>query len=262
MKTQNTHLYKKYSKKVKRKMPALLVQVLKGFSALLIMALTVIVIFPNDLLTLSANLYESMITKLDFKVEEIKFDGSDKVPYTTLKELSGITLGENIMLVDILAIKGRMEKHPWIESVIVERVLPGTILVSIKEEYPQAVYVEGGKYHLINRNGKKLQETSRQDSENYLKIIGLDANLHFDKLLEQLYNFQNIYKNIDSIHYIDGRRWDIKLKSNFLIKLPEGNIYEASVIFEENFGKISKLYNICVVDLRLIPDKIYLKVIN
>jgi cell division septal protein FtsQ len=81
-------------------------------------------------------------------------------------------------------------------------------------------------------------------------------------VLEQLYNFQNICKNIESMHYIAGRRWDVRLKNNLLIKFPETNVYEAAAIFEGNFGKISKLYKTCIVDLRLIPDKIYLKVIN
>lgn len=262
MNTQNTHLYKKYRKKVKRRLPAPLVQFFKNLSAVLTLAVIALVVFPNNLITSAQELYEAQVARFDFRVEEIKIEGSEKIEYEKLLELSGVTQGENIMLVDILAIKNKMEKHPWIESAAVERILPDTISITLKEEQPQAVYVENNTHYLINRHGRKLQEIPASNGKDYLKVVGSGGNLYFDKVLEQLYNFQNIYKNIESIHYVAGRRWDIKLKNNLLVKLPEANIYEAAAIFEENFGKISKLYKTCVVDLRLIPDKIYLKVIN
>lgn len=262
MNSQNTHLYKKYRKKVKRRLPAPLVQFFKNLSAILTLLLIAVVVFPNNLITSVENLYHEQVARFDFRVEEIKIDGSEKIEDKKLQALSGIKLGDNIMLVDILAIKNRMEKHPWIESAAVERILPSTISITLKEEQPQAVYVEDSTYYLINRHGRKLQEISASEGQDYMKVVGAGGNLYFDSVLEQLYNFQNIYKNIESIHYVAGRRWDIKLKNNLLVKFPEANIYEAAAIFEENFGKISKLYKTCVVDLRLIPDKIYLKVIN
>jgi len=143
----------------------------------------------------------------------------------------------------------------------VKRKLPPVLVQLCKNMI--ALTVLFAKRYLINRNGKKLQEVFKDlDAQDYVRVTGKGANLNFEVVMQELYNFTNIHKQIESLHYIDGRRWDVKLKNNIIIKLPETNIYEAAALFEENFGKISKLYKTCVVDLRLIPDKIYLKVIN
>ncbi|MCE2991553.1 MAG: FtsQ-type POTRA domain-containing protein [Candidatus Jidaibacter sp.] len=263
MNSRNTHLYKKYRKKVKRKLPPVLVQLCKNMIALTVLFIIAVIIFPTHLVSSITDVYKQQLERFDFRVAAIKVLGNDRVSEEKIISLSGIKTNEQILHLDLAEAKNKIEQELWIESVIVERVLPETIIISVKEESPQALYIEGAKRYLINRNGKKLQEVFKDlDAQDYVRVTGKGANLNFEVVMQELYNFTNIHKQIESLHYIDGRRWDVKLKNNIIIKLPETNIYEAAALFEENFGKISKLYKTCVVDLRLIPDKIYLKVIN
>ncbi len=262
MKSQGTHKYRKYGKRVKRRLPANLIKFSKTLLAGAILCMTAFVVFPSNFITSTSRLYDEQTAKLDFKVESVTIEGMDKLDKTELQALSGIALGDNIMTVDLAEVKSKMETNPWIASAVVERILPKTIVISLKEEIPQAVYVEGNKSYLINRKGRKLQEVRESDYPDYLVVAGNHANLNFEGVLDQLYDFPDTYKKIESLHFKGSRRWDVRLKNNILVKLPEANVYGALEVFEDNFGKISKLYKTCVVDLRLIPDKIYLKVIN
>jgi cell division protein FtsQ len=262
MKSQSTQKYKKYGKKVRPKLPMQLIYSLKIILAVVIMGISALVIFPNNLALIANNFYEEQTSKLNFKIESIIIEGTDKISEQELQALTGIKLGSNIMNVDLTEVKSRMETQPWVASAVVERILPSTISINLTEEVPQAIYVEENKKYLVNRKGRKLQEVIGSDYQDYLTIEGNHANLKFDGVLDQLYNFQNTYKKVESLHFKGNRRWDVKLKNGILIKLPETNINEALEVFEKNFGKISKLYKTCIVDLRLIPDKIYLKMIN
>jgi cell division protein FtsQ len=231
--------------------------------ALAVLFIVAVVIFPTHLITSITDLYNQQLERFDFRVATIKVLGNDRISAEKIISLSGVKTNDQILNLDLVEAKNKVEKELWIEGAIVERVFPETIIITVKEERPQALYIEGNKRYLINRNGKKLQEVYVEDDfQDYVKVLGKGANLKFELVMQELHNFTNIHKQIESLHYIDGRRWDVKLKNNIIFKLPETNIYEAAVLFEENFGRISKLYKTCVVDLRLIPDKIYLKVIN
>jgi len=103
------------------------------------------------------------------------------------------------------------------------------------------------------------QVSSPEDTLNYIVLKGDNANLGYAEILDELYLYPEIYKQIDSLNRIAQRRWDVLLKGNVLIKLPEGKITGALANFKllnlhEHYLEICK-----EIDLRFMPDKIYIK---
>lgn len=259
MVVQNTQLYKRRRKKV-AKFP-LVNKSIQKLLALMVLGLISVVIFPNEVLIRLGEINDQLMTTLNFKVEDVLINGTDKLDKKALVKVADIELGSNIMTSDINQIKLNLETLPWIRDATVERVLPNKIVITINEEVPQAIFKEGGNYYYINNKGKIIEkiEGSGKLPTSFLLVSGMGANSKFRGIVDELYNFQSIYKLLESLSLKNGRRWDVKLKNNFLLELPETGIREAIEVFEQNFDNSLRFKNICTVDLRLIPDKIYLK---
>lgn len=261
MSSHSTTRYKQYSKKVRKKGGFLFISSLKRVLALAVLTGVGLVIFPDDLFDSFSNFSTDQISKIDMSVEKIEVTGNEHVLREEIINHAGIHVGDNIMLVDLVEARDEIMKEAWVSKVSVERVMPDTIKIHVTEERPQAVFVEDNHRYLINFEGKIIEEVLDQDVSEYIIIKGKDANKKFAPLIDHLNNYQSIYQNLDYISLNEGRRWDIKLKNNIQIKLPEVRVVEALQFFEENFNNIPKLNKLCLVDLRLIPDKIYIKLI-
>lgn len=233
---------------------------LKMLLALVVLAFVGLIIFPDDLFNDLSTFSTDQISKIDMSVEKIEVVGNERISRDEILHKAGIHIGDNIMLADLAYAKDEISKEPWIASVSVERVMPDTIKINVSEEKPQALYIDGDKRYLINFAGKIIEQIQEQPSEEYMIVKGKDANLKFAAILDQIKNFDGIYQNIDYISLNEGRRWDVQLKNNIQIKLPEMRVAEALRFFDENFRNIAKLSKLCLVDLRLIPDKVYIKI--
>jgi len=260
MTSHSTNRYKQFSKKVRKKSGLAFLSSLKMVLALVVLAFVGLIVFPEDLFSDISTFSTDQISKIDMSVEKIEVIGNERISREEILHKSGIHIGDNIMLSDLAEAREEISKEPWIASVSVERVMPDTIKIHISEEKPQALYIDGDKRYLINFAAKIVEQVQDQPSDGYLIVKGKDANLKFAALLDQIKNFDGIYTNIDYISLNEGRRWDIQLKNNIQIKLPEIRVVEALRFFEENFGNIAKLSKLCLVDLRLIPDKVYIKI--
>ena len=93
----------------------------------------------------------------------------------------------------------------------------------------------------------------------YLYVFGDGANVQYYNIANILYNFPNIFSNIVALEYVDGIRWNLLLKGNVTIKLPQYNVKEALNLYVKNIPEISCEKASAVIDLRAIPDKIFIK---
>ncbi len=258
MGSYNTKMFKQ--KRLSRvNLKKILLNMGKRALAYTLLALTGYLVAPNFSFEPIAEYYDKTLTNFDMKVEQIVVTGNDKIDTDTLIKIAGIKSGGNIMAADIEKAKEYIEQENWIAHATVERDLPDTIRIHVEEETPQAIYYNSKNYYLINNKGKIIEEIDPQQYIDYLMVIGKGGNLKYEELLNKVFQFQNIYKRVKKMEYDGQRRWDIHLAGNVVLRLPEHNIEESLTIFNANFGDISELNRICIIDLRLIPDKIFIK---
>jgi cell division protein FtsQ len=154
-----------------------------------------------------------------------------------------------------------LSQEPWIKTLVIYRQFPSSINIVIEEEKPYALYEENGIMSFVTQQGKILEEINESvNLPDYLIVSGKNANLGYNALLDIVYKYPEIYDQLLGLEKVGERRWNLKLENNTIIKLPEHNIELALDIFHDLFEKTPYQLSY-IVDLRLIPDKIYMKVL-
>ena len=139
----------------------------------------------------------------------------------SLKNTSLFFLNEN-KIVDIV------EKHDFISNAQLKKKFPSTLKIFISENIPVATEIDDKKKYYLTKEGKKINYIELQAFENLPVIFGKHKNFSFfyNKLTKSNFNINKI----KAFYYFDIGRWDIVLKDERIIKLPNTN-YE--VILKE-----------------------------
>jgi cell division protein FtsQ len=86
------------------------------------------------------------------KVGRVEVRGSHFLSEGEVRELLGPAVGENILGLDIEALKARLRASPWVADATVGRTLPDTLEVEIHERVPLAL-AEVERLYLMDRAG-------------------------------------------------------------------------------------------------------------
>lgn len=89
-------------------------------------------------------------------VESIEVTGNRRLDRQDILRTSGVSTGENILAVSIASIEERLSRDPWVERVIVRRVLPDRLAITITER--EAVYwvQRGEAVHYADAEGQSI----------------------------------------------------------------------------------------------------------
>ena len=84
---------------------------------------------------------------------------------------------------------------------------------------PVATQIEGKKKYYLTQEGKKINFIELKIFENLPVIFGSHKNFSF--FFKNLKKSKFEINNIKAFYYFDIGRWDIELKNETIIKLPE-----------------------------------------
>lgn len=156
---------------------------------------------------------------------------------------------------------------PWIKLVNIKKKIPDNLIIDIIEYSPFAVWYDFNekKYHLIDQFGDKINVS--EDVLNQFKHLLIIAGDGFKDDINNFFNLLSVHSeiatNIIKIERIGERRWNLILKDNILVKMPEENenIFETWDLLESVIKIHGLSVNLIEIDLR-IKDKIFLKYKN
>ena len=181
------------------------------------------------------------------EIQNIKISGLDlKDNRILLNKLKNLNL-ENIFYINKNELKDLLNSNFLIESYDVFKKYPSTININIKKTNFLARINKDGKIFLIGSNGKLIPHEKSYNNLPY--IFGKPNIEEFLKFKEILDNSKFSYYQIENLFYFPSKRWDIELKKNILLKLPNNPTNESlNILYEflENYnGK-----NLNFVDFR------------
>lgn len=255
-------LYKQHKKHVLRNAPdpTRFNGFLKKAFALGVLFAVGLIVFPYELYNRAAVAVNTVQGKIDLKVKAINIIGNDRISNDVISDITGIRQGDNINAIDIYSIKHELEKLSWVKTAVIERVLPSTINIYIQENDPKAIYVNGDARYLISDEGDILEKIESDSHPSLVILRGEKANVGYSQVLDQLFEQEDVYKNIDEMHKISNRRWNIVLKNGVTIKLPENGVLSAMKELKMQIRKNNDLLSCrCTLDLRFTPEKIYVR---
>jgi cell division protein FtsQ len=118
------------------------------------------------------------------RVGRLEVRGSHFLSEGEVRELVGPAVGENILALDIGALKARLRASPWVADATVTRTLPDTLRVEIRERVPLALaeldrlYLMDGDGGLIDIYGPK---TGAFDLPIVRGLVGVEEESRRDR---------------------------------------------------------------------------------
>ena len=110
-----------------------------------------------------------------FKVEVITVTGADTYSAWTIRENSGIKIGDNLLTFSKARASGQIKANlPYVESVRIGIKLPNTVNIMIEEaDVVYAIKSHDGTWWLMNSSGKVVEQSNAAQATNYTQVLGV-----------------------------------------------------------------------------------------
>jgi cell division septal protein FtsQ len=128
--------------------------------------------------------YSSVMASERLKVGRVEVRGSRFLSDGEVRELLGPAVGENILGLDIEALKSRLRASPWVADASVARTLPDTLKVEIHERIPLAL-AEVDRLYLMDEDGDLIDiygpRTASFDLPIVRGLLGVEESARRDR---------------------------------------------------------------------------------
>lgn len=201
----------------------------------------------------------SATATMGFRVNEVMVSGRQQTEREILVKALNVARGAPILAFDIADAKRRVEALPWVRASTIERMLPDTILISIVEREPLALWQLDSKLHLIDAEGEVILNDGLENYSDLLMVVGNGAETEASALIALIGTEPALMQQVKAATWIGGRRWNVHLKGDIVVRLPEDDAQSAwtrLAEYHKNHRVLDK--NVTVLDLR-IPDRLIVK---
>ena len=205
------------------------------------------------------------IKHFSIKFNENKNIKLKKIELINLKNLDGNELlnkinvnhNKNIFKIDLKQIRDTLMKENERDSIKIKRDINGIITIDIVEKIPLMIWEHNNKKNIIDYNGTILN--FKKFNEKLPIVKGMNANMNIKKLHDIILKKKIVRKRLKYAEYIENYRWDLYLKNDLLIQLPDTKLFETINILEGILLKKSITeINYNVIDMR-INDRIFFR---
>ncbi len=196
-------------------------------------------------------------------VEAVQVNGREKTPEALLRAAIGVRPGDKLLGFSLEAARARVESLAWVQSATVERRLPGTIVVTLVERRPFAVWQSAGRFQLIDRQGQVVAEQDpAKDATAFATlplVVGPGAPEAASPLLDQLAAIPALRARVVAAVRVGERRWNLRLNNGADVLLPEGAEAQAMARLMELHAAHALLDRpLQAIDMRL-PDRLVVR---
>ena len=110
---------------------------------------------------------------LFFRVDKIAVTGQKRYTEEEIREASGVEPGSNLYLLNKYDVaRAITRKLPYIEDIRINRKLPDTLLIEVRESGRPFALVQDGSTWLISSNGKIVEQLPEKEAGQYGRISG------------------------------------------------------------------------------------------
>jgi cell division protein FtsQ len=155
-------------------------------------------------------------------INNINITGLDiKNKLILLKEIENFNL-KNIFLINKIDLRDEIESNTLVENYSIFKRYPSSLDINIEKTKFLAKINKNGQVFYIGSNGKFIKN-------NFLNyelpfIFGNPEVFEFFKIKKIIDKSNISYTEIKNLYFFQSKRWDLELKDNTIIKLPNDNI--------------------------------------
>ena len=161
-----------------------------------------------------------------FILENVAIKGNKYISVEEVVSDLNADVGTPIFAIPLEDSYHNIRKNNWVKDVSVSRVLPSTIMVSVVEKEPIAIWQNQKKLYVIDADGNIITDKIDNFSD-LLHVVGIEANIHAHTLISDLNSDPTLASSVLAAVRYGERRWNLILKQNITVKMPEAGFGRA-----------------------------------
>lgn len=161
------------------------------------------------------------------QVAEITIEGRSRTEPAALARALAIYRDAPALLIDLDAMRDRLETLPWVGRASVTRRFPDRIHVAVDERTPVARWRSDGAVHLIDADGTPFAPPDADDFAHLPLISGEGARASAASLAVMLAETPSLAARVASAERLGDRRWDVRFDGGLVLSLPDEGAAEA-----------------------------------
>ena len=206
----------------------------------------------NNIIKRSLNLIQKYSNNYQYNLTEIKISHLNFLNEREILNYFNSYKEKSIFLVPIKKIAYKIREIKWVKNINIKSNYKNTLSVFIDEELPLGIFYNNNQRILFSEDLVVLDILKKNSKyNNLITFNGLNSLNNSKKLIMNLEN--NFKQSVESATYIGDRRWNLKLKNHIILKLPENNINQAIINYNNIHSSFSNtdLKDIESIDLRI-----------
>ena len=201
------------------------------------------------LLFLVGSINNININNLKFQsVKNINVTGLENEDNSIIsKKIKNLKL-DNIYLINKKDLNTLIESNNLVEKYFIFKKYPSSLNINIDKTSFLARISKNGTIYDLGSNGKLIEN---KYSNNQLPFVfGNPEIIEFFNIKKIIDESQISFEEIESLYFFLSKRWDLELRNNIIIKLPNDNIKESLKLASE-FLHNNEFKDIKIIDARI-----------
>ena len=192
----------------------------------------------------------------NININNLKFQSIKNINVTGLenednsiisKKIKNLKLN-NIYLINKKDLNTLIESNNLVEKYFIFKKYPSSLNINIDKTSFLARISKNGKIYDLGSNGKLIEN---KYSNNQLPFVfGNPEIIEFFNIKKIIDESQISFEEIESLYFFLSKRWDLKLRNNIIIKLPNDNVKESLKLASE-FLHNNEFKDIKIIDARI-----------
>jgi len=192
----------------------------------------------------------------NININNLKFQSIKNINVTGLenednsiisKKIKNLKL-DNIYLINKKDLNTLIESNNLVEKYFIFKKYPSSLNINIDKTSFLARISKNGTIYDLGSNGKLIEN---KYSNNQLPFVfGNPEIIEFFNIKKIIDESQISFEEIESLYFFLSKRWDLELRNNIIIKLPNDNIKESLKLASE-FLHNNEFKDIKIIDARI-----------
>jgi cell division protein FtsQ len=164
--------------------------------------------------------FDNRLGDAGFRVKAIHVEGASALAKADIIKAAGVGVGQPLLGLDLAQVRDKVGHVGWVQEAQVVRLLPDTLVITVKERRQLAVWQHGGRTVVIDEHGQKIPEADPARFTTLPLVVGAGGAKHAPDILPTLAQRPKLMARMEALIRVDDRRWDLRLKDGSLIQLP------------------------------------------
>jgi cell division protein FtsQ len=210
----------------------------------------------DEFLARNGSIKEVVARAFGLGITTVEVSGVSRLSPVEVVAAAGVDGHSSLLFADVESLRERLKANPMIAEASVRKLYPHSLVISVTERQPFALWQKDGEVSLVAADGTPIDALRDERYVDLPLVVGEGANEKV-KAFAALLDAQPALKPlVRAGNWVGQRHWELQLKSGLTVKLPEADPAAALA----RFAALMRDYKLSekaliLVDLRL-PDRL------